>query len=180
MRNSIEVTYSIESGLSIAIIIPYKDIDKSLLSEFMEELQSLPNVVQRLKARGLVSDEDMLRDYLICRYGGSDNILDLLNGVTKSDYCHCGNRGHCPDEGFTGLCSQPPTVEDVKLSSTEIELLSLIGKDRSIKEIASIRNRSIHTIETQAKSIRAKLSAHSMACVLAKTSALGITNPFKV
>lgn len=179
MRSGIEVSYSVEDGLSIAVIIPYQNIDKSILVDFWNELQSMPDVVERLKFRGLTTDDELLREYLICRYGGSDQVIDMLYGKGTSDYCHCGNRGHCPDEGFVGLCSVP-TVGDIKLSKSEIENLSFVAKDKSVKEIATIRNRSLHTVETQVRSIRAKLSAHSMATVMAKTTALGITNPYAI
>jgi len=175
MQRGIEVNYSIEDGLSIAIVIPYKDADKGLLAEFWNELESKPLVMQRIKMRGASTFEDILKEYLICYYGGADTRTDISNNITKTDYCHCGNRGNCPDEGFEGLCSPSPVIGDIKLNRTEIELMSLVANDKSVKEIANLRHRSIHTVESQVKSIRAKLSSKSVAAAIYKTTAAGIT-----
>lgn len=169
----VEVIYSIESGLHIGVFTPFQECGLELLDMFREELNSKPDVLKRIKARGKETQSEILKEYLICFYGGNDNLIDVDGQTSTPDYCHCGNRGHCPDEGFTGLCSIP-TVGDIKLSKSEVEIISFHAHDKSVKEIASIRRRSIHTVETQVRSLRAKLSAHSMSSVLAKTSALGI------
>ena len=173
----IEVIYPIESGLHIGVFMPFKECDPALLSELQEELSAKPDVIKRIKARGIETETEILKEYLICFYGGNDNIMDMDGQISTSDYCHCGNRGHCTDEGFPGLCSIP-VVGAIKLSKSEVENISFHAHDKSVKEIANIRHRSIHTVETQVRSLRAKLSAHSMSSVLAKTPALGITNPF--
>ncbi|MDF1549788.1 MAG: LuxR C-terminal-related transcriptional regulator [Bacteroidales bacterium] len=47
-----------------------------------------------------------------------------------------------------------------KLSTTEIELLKILGTGKSEKEIADFLTRSIHTIKTHFKNIRKKLNVN--------------------
>lgn len=169
----IEIKYSTEDGLHIGFYTSYKEADKTLLQPFRDELNSLPEVKNRIIARGCATDDEILKEYLICRYGGNDNVIDINEGTHTPDYCHCGGRGYCKDEGFEGLCSIA-TVGDARLSKVEVQDLQLVAQDKSVKEIASIRNRSRHTIEAEARSIREKLKVCSIAAAAALATSLGI------
>ena len=171
----VEIRYSIEEGLSIGSYTPFKDVDKSLLRPFLDELESKPVVKARIVSRFDYSptEDEILKEYLICYYGGNDNKLDFDRETSIPDYCHCGGRGMCSDEGFPGLCSIA-YVGEVKLSKTEVEDLQLSANDKSVKQIACIRNRSKHTIETEQRIIREKLHVCSIAAATAKAASLGI------
>jgi DNA-binding CsgD family transcriptional regulator len=171
----IEIRYSIEDGLLIGLYTPFKEVDKSLLQPFRDELESKPVVKARIVSRfeSEPSEDEILKEYLTCFYGGNDTKLDIDCETSTPDYCHCGGRGMCPDEGFPGLCSIA-TVGEAKLSKTEVEALQLVARDKSVKEIASIRNRSRHTIEAEARSIREKLKVCSIAAAAALATSLGI------
>ena len=60
------------------------------------------------------------------------------------------------------------------LTSRELEIIALIAKGRTDDEIAAIEQRSTHTIKSQIKMIRQKLSASNKAHVVAIAYDLGI------
>jgi len=175
MCSGIEVNYSVSEGLRIAVITPYAETDLGTLQSFWEELQSKPAVLSRIKARGLATDREILKEYLICRYGGNDNVIDMMRPGSTSDYCHCGNRGHCKDEGFEGLCSVA-VVGNVKLNPSEVATLNSVAHDKSMKETANTRHRSVFTIETQARAIRDKFNVHGIASAIYKATSMGLVN----
>ena len=119
----IEVRYSIEDGLHIGFYASFNEVDKSLLKVFSDELNSKPQVRSRIVARFDYppTEAEILKEYLICLYGGNDDKLDIEGENSTPDYCHCGGRGYCKDEGFPGLCSVA-VVGDVKLSKTEVSV----------------------------------------------------------
>lgn len=149
------------------------------LTPFIDELCHKPDVITRLKARGCKTLKDQLREYLICFYGGNDNRIDLDGGRTTTDYCHCGCRGFCPDEGYKELCSRP-VVGGTQLNPAELRSLQLAAEDRSVKEIANIRQRSRFTIEAQERAIREKLNVHSIAGAVAKAMLRGVIKPVSI
>ena len=173
----VEVLYTPETGLWFSIYVPWEKINLRLLTPFVDELCHKPDVITRLKARGCKTIREQLREYLICFYGGNDNVADLDGGRTTSDYCHCGCRGgFCPDEGYRGLCSRP-IINGASLNPAELANLQLAASDKSVKEVAEIRKRSPFTIEAQERSIREKLNVHGIAGAVAKGILTGIIKP---
>lgn len=171
----IEVIYSTDEGLRFQLIMTWAEIDKRLLAPFIEELKGKPDVIARLQQRGCKALIDQLREYLICFYGGNDNRVDLdgENGTT-SDYCHCGCRGgFCPDEGYNGLCSIP-SINGARLNPAELDCLQMSANDLSAKQIATARQRSIYTVETQERTAREKLQVHSIAGAVSKGLHAGV------
>lgn len=162
----IEINYSIDSGLSISIASAFQDCHPAILSHLRGELMGKKEVCDRLRKRGISDENEMLREYLICFYGGNDTKMDIDNEKSTPDYCHCGNRGFCPDEGFPGLCSLPK-IGDVELSRSEIKVLQLLANDYSVKEVANVRHRSPHTVGTQDRTIRKKFNVRSTSAAIA-------------
>lgn len=167
-----EIMYT-EDGLMIGVFKPFSEVTGGEMQPFFEELYSKTAVVERLKARGLNTPYELLHDYLMCFYGGNDNRIDQIGENTQSDYCHCGKRGSCRDENFAGLCSVAQ-VNGHKLNPCEIETLQFAANDKSVKEIADIRNRSPFTIESQQKAIREKTNSRSTTAAVATAITLGI------
>lgn len=171
----IEVTYNAEDGLLLSFFLPWRAIEKRMIYPFIRELRNKPDVIRRLRARGCKTEMDCMKEYLICFYGGTDNRIDLDGGRMTSDYCHCGCRGHCPDENFPGLCSRP-VVGRAKLSPSELRNLQLSANDYGSKQIADMRHRSLFTIQAQQRIIREKLEVHGMAGAVAMGIVSGVLN----
>lgn len=168
----IEINYDQEFGLRIMTTETWSDVNKSKLKDFADELASKPDVVKRIEVRGVHGD-DVLREYLICFYGGNDNMLDADGNRLTSDYCHCGMRGFCADEGFPGLCSLPK-INNVRISPSELENLRMTAEGKVAKEIAARRFRSVHTITTEQRMIRRKLAVKGIAAAVYKASRHGL------
>ena len=175
-----EVNYSHENGLTISTVRDFSECSFADLSVFWKELNSKQDVKFRIIARFTrlekydFTEKDILKEYLICFYGGNDNRVDCVGDKTASDYCHCGCRGNCPDENYKGLCSQPKIDDWSKLNPIEIEVLKLASLDFSEKEISNIRHRSRHTIQAQYRSIRTKMHCRGMIGAVTIAQTLGI------
>lgn len=60
------------------------------------------------------------------------------------------------------LCSRPQPKEEVALTPTEREVLRLIASGKTVKEIAALRNSSVHTIITHKKNLFRKLEVNNV------------------
>ena len=60
------------------------------------------------------------------------------------------------------LNSHPQPKEEVTLTPTEREVLRLIASGKSVKEIAVLRNSSVHTIITHKKNLFRKLEVNNI------------------
>ena len=60
------------------------------------------------------------------------------------------------------LCSCPQPKEEVALTPTEREVLRLIASGKTVKEIAALRNSSVHTIITHKKNLFRKLEVNNV------------------
>jgi len=133
----------------------YHECPAEFLTPFIEELYLKVAVQEELKRRGFSTITEMLPEYLKCLYGGNDNINDFNGNHTTSDYCHCGQRGHCPSEGFKGLCSFAK-IDGIHISPVEIQLVQGLANDQIYKELANNRGRKFNTINTQLRKVREK------------------------
>lgn len=173
MYRGIEITFSVDRGLRIHLIYDWSEIDKSSLEPFWDELNDRPDIISRLLETGCSTIDDVQRQYLICRYGGNDDILDVSKCQTQSDYSHCGKRGNCINQGYPGLCSLPVIDKEV-ITPAELESIQLYALDKSVKQIADIRHRSPHTSTTQMRTIRRKLHVNSTTAAIAKAVQKGL------
>ena len=169
----LEANYSQEKGLTIAIVADFDEVSERVLSIFRRELDQKPDVKRRIIDRGITEDREIIHTYIICQYGGHDSRNDIENGRSVSDYCHCGHRGSCKDEGYPGLCSMP-RINDVILSPAEVENLRMAADGLSIKMAADRRYRSPMTLQTQYKVTRSKLNVHSVTAAVSLAAKEGV------
>lgn len=72
-----------------------------------------------------------------------------------------GKPFHCHAiESLLSSCPQPK--EEVALTPTEREVLRLIASGKTVKEIAALRNSSVHTIITHKKNLFRKLEVNNV------------------
>ena len=171
--SGIEINYSIMGGLKVCIITNYDSVEKSVLNPFKNDLDEKQEVKERLFETGFNTEGEMLQQYLICFYGGNDNRHDYSGGKTVSDFCHCGMRGNCINEGFPGLCSLA-NIDNEIISPAELESLQLSAYGNSVKQIADKRYRSTHTIVAQERTIRQKMRVNSIGAAIGKAVKYGL------
>lgn len=63
---------------------------------------------------------------------------------------------------------------NIKITSREIEVINLIGKGCSTKEVAKILSLSIYTVETHRKNILKKMEAKNMVDAIMKYKTMDI------
>ena len=154
----VEINY-IRGQLVVSTHFDFEECPGEILLPFKEELFKNTAVQRELMKRGFSTLKEMFPEYLKCKYGGNDNKEDFNGENTTSDYCHCGQRGKCSSEGFPGLCSVA-TIEGVRISPAELDLVNGLAKDLIYKEIANNRGRSFNTVNTQLRKLRDKV--HSL------------------
>lgn len=100
---------------------------------------------------------------------GSDPAISLLLKETAADEIRTALRNAVNDQRF--VCQQINTLltmstekkeQPTPLTQTEIEVLRLIAKGKSVKEIATARFSSIHTITTHKKNIFRKIHVNNV------------------
>lgn len=113
---------------------------------------------QKLRALIYLAGPDrdrIIKQYLICLYGGFDNHADMVNGeLLQQEYWACPKRGTCRHEGI--ICSKLRTDTGAYLTAREIEVLKLIASGMLDKEIADHLGISVNTVPMHTKNLRIK------------------------
>ncbi|GAA4327592.1 hypothetical protein GCM10023149_31090 [Mucilaginibacter gynuensis] len=143
--------YKLKNGTRIA----FDDFDNETMDVIRRNMWQYPEKVAELMLMGITNTHEMLRQYLICNYGGFDNKADMVDGqLQESEYWPCPKRGQCPHEGR--LCDNLRTDTGEVLTRREIEVLKVVAKGKLDKEIADQLFISLGTVTTHTKNIRAK------------------------
>ncbi|MES2810042.1 MAG: helix-turn-helix transcriptional regulator [Bacteroidota bacterium] len=136
-------------------VIAFEDFDKDIIDAVLGDMLNYPAKVAQLTAMGLSGRQEMVKQYLVCNYGGFDNKADFVDGVLQpTEYWPCPKRGSCPHEGK--LCDSLRTDTGAYLTKKEIEVLELVALGKFDKEIADALNISANTVPTHTKNIRLK------------------------
>lgn len=112
------------------------------------------------KVRALIylagPDRDrIIKQYMICLYGGFDNHADMVGGqLQQQEYWACPKRGSCKHEGT--VCNKLKTDTGEYLTAREIEVLKLIASGYLDKEIATELKISVNTVPMHTKNLRIK------------------------
>ncbi|HCU46189.1 MAG TPA: LuxR family transcriptional regulator [Sphingobacterium sp.] len=104
----------------------------------------------------LTQRDEMLRQYIICRFGGFDGEpdIDAKGNIDYTEYFDCGRRGNCAHEGK--LCATIK-VANGYLTKQELNILKLVAIGKMNKEIADQLNISEETVSTHNQNIQRKL-----------------------
>lgn len=157
--------------LTVKLFKSFEETPPEVLTPYQEELDKKPDVHKALVRMGYSEQLPKLRQYMICLYGGDDNQPDICSDC--STYSHCGQRGICPVEGTEGLCSLP-VLEGRKLSPVEVEVSQFLADEMSVKMIAGIRKRSVHTVTRQVRNLRRKAKSFTVVGLVGKLLKSGI------
>ena len=98
---------------------------------------------------------------------------DAINAVINGEAYYCTE---IHDIVFDFM-KRPAKEEKIKLTKREIEILQLIAKDYTNKQIAEEINRSPHTVDTFKRSLFAKFEVHSIVALVRKAIKLKFIDP---
>ncbi|MFD2741937.1 MULTISPECIES: response regulator transcription factor [Sphingobacterium] len=137
-----------------------------ILERVLQDMQEHPEVIKALLEWDLTQEEEMLRQYIICRFGGFDNDPDIdSDGVIDyTEYFDCGRRGNCAQEGK--LCATIK-VENGHLTKQELLVLKLVAEGLPNKLIADRLFISEETVSSHNQNIQQKLGVNSKAMMTA-------------
>lgn len=159
-----------KKGLLDALMQPFSRIvvilDYSLFD--LKDIEELLVIVKRFPSVQWILFSADLSESIIRRVGAEPSISILLKECPDEEICRTLQSAA---EGKRYLCAPIFNLlqEDIKHSRTkspltpsETEILKLIAKGKSVKEIAAIRFSSVHTIMTHKKNIFRKLEVNNV------------------
>ena len=117
-------------------LLKYVDFPSWIIETIQEDIYKNPKALKALVDWDISDEDEKIRQYICCRFGGFDNNPDIdVNGVVSpAEYVQCGRRGKCAYEGK--LCVSI-VLENGILTKREIEVLVMIGQAKQDKEICS-------------------------------------------
>lgn len=135
--------------------VPFNRIPPAILNIVDEDMAKHPDAVRALLAWDLHTREEMLRQYILCRFGGFDLEPDITaEGVIEhTEYFDCGKRGTCSMEGK--LCPAIK-VENGYLTKKELEVVKYTGQGKANCEIAALMHISEETVKSHMQNIQQK------------------------
>lgn len=135
-------------------MLPPAEWPEWLKESILEDMQKHPSAVQALVDADFVTEEEMMVQYIKCRYSALDNQPDMIEGrLQDTEYVDCSLRGSCPYEGR--LCELLAAPHGI-LTRREIDVLKLIPEGMLDKEIADTLGISVLTVGVYMKNLREK------------------------
>ncbi|WP_189583630.1 LuxR C-terminal-related transcriptional regulator [Mongoliitalea lutea] len=127
----------------------------------LADIEKHPKALACLVEADIVEEDEMISQYIRCRYSALDNDPDMINGkLQASEYVDCQLRGTCPYEGrLCDLLKAPYGT----LTKREIEVLRLIPEGLLDKEIGDQLGISILTVGVYMKNLREKTGCKNKA-----------------
>lgn len=113
----------------------WSEIPQFIKDMVIEDMVKNSEAIKALAKWDLYHEDEMLHQYILCRFGGFDNEPDISKdgNVGFSEYWDCGRRGTCANEGK--LCSSIK-VANGYLTKQQINILKCIRAGKTYAEIA--------------------------------------------
>jgi len=131
-----------------------------ILDHIEQDMLANPDAIKALIDWDLTEKSEMVRQYIICRFGGFDGAPDITSDghVIHAEYFECGRRGRCSYEGK--LCSAIKVGND-HLTKQEINVLKKVAAGKPNKTIATELFISEETVSSHNQNIQKKLGVGS-------------------
>lgn len=137
--------------------ISVKQLPSNILASIARKLETDAEAKKQLNNLNVVGFLPRLEKYLSCRYGGFDQVADLVNGtLQEADYTPCPMRGNCISEGK--LC-KPVKGINGSLTPRELQVLKLAAVGKQEKEIADALHCAPRTVTNHMASLFKKTGA---------------------
>lgn len=139
----------------------WDEIPPELLEIIDNDMASNPIAIKALKDWNIHDSDEMLKQYVFCRFGGFDNEADINSSgkIEYTEYFDCGKRGVCKYEGkvcATIKVGVDDFGNDVKLTKRELEIVKLVAEGLTDREISERLITSEETVKTHCQNIRTK------------------------
>ncbi|WP_316851208.1 response regulator transcription factor [Pedobacter agri] len=123
----------------------FEEIPQWIIDIVEMDMLKYPEALKALALWENLENDEHIRQYIICRFGGIDDEpdIDVKGNVHEAEYFDCGLRGTCRHEGK--LCTAFK-VEHGYLSKSELAVLKLISlQDKAIADKLCISPETVHT-----------------------------------
>ena len=135
-------------------MLPVTAWPQSLRQAVLLDMEMHPQAIGFLHHAEIYGEDEMITQYVKCRFSAMDNDPDVIDGVLQQpEYVECALRGSCPYEGR--LCELLKAAHGT-LTHREIEVLRLIPEGMLDKEIADKLGISPLTVGVYMKNLREK------------------------
>jgi len=133
----------------------YSEFPAWIIETIKDDMFNHPKALKALVAWDITDQDEQIRQYICCRFGGYDNNPDIsVDGqVSPAEYVQCGRRGKCAHEGK--LCVSI-VLDNGVLTKREVEVLVMIGQAKQDKEICSDLAIEQNTLRNHKNSIEEK------------------------
>lgn len=134
----------------------------------IKDVEELIAIVKRFPTTQWILFSADLSERTIRRIGTESTISILLKDCSKEEICRAlqyatdGKRYLCQPISSVFQKEASHHKPQIPLTPSETEILKLIAKGKSVKEIAGIRFSSVHTIMTHKKNIFRKLEVNNV------------------
>lgn len=161
IRNESTLTSELAKRPDSIVVLDYTKFD-------IPSIDGVVNIRQRFPLSQWVLFSDELTQEAIRVFAAEDSISIVLKENSEDEI---RSALRCATQGERFLCHQitnllieerTQKVTTSKLTPTETEILKLIAKGKSVKEIAMERTSSVHTIITHKKNIFRKIEVNNV------------------
>ncbi|GAA0883250.1 LuxR family transcriptional regulator [Sphingobacterium siyangense subsp. cladoniae] len=134
----------------------WENIPNWILEVVAIDMLQNQEALNALVAWDLTQRDEMLKQYIICRFGGFDlePDIDSKGNIDHTEFFDCGRRGNCVHEGK--LCATIKVANGF-LTKQEVKVLRCVAQGKFNKEIADILSISEDTVSTHNQNIQRKL-----------------------
>lgn len=134
----------------------FSELPEQIKSIFLDDMLANPTAIKSMRSMGKVNIDEMLDQYVSCRFGGFDATPDLTPETQKllPEYWECGHRNSCPYEGK--LCEMVK-VGETYLTKREIMCIKQITSGLADKNCADNLGVTEQTFAVHKRNIYSKL-----------------------
>ncbi|HUW07850.1 MAG TPA: LuxR C-terminal-related transcriptional regulator [Williamwhitmania sp.] len=138
----------------------FDDLPEDIKTIFLDYMLENPTAIKSMHSMGKSDINEMLIQYVSCRFGGFDNNPDLNPETQKllPEYWDCGHRNACP---FEGKICEMVKVGDTYLTKREIMVIQEIALGFPDKNAADKLHISELTFVVHKRNIYAKMGINS-------------------
>lgn len=136
-------------------VIPFEQWDEELLGAIELQMSKFPVKVFNIHKMGITDRLGIIKQFVICNYGGFDHVADMINGeLQATEYWPCPHRAVCPFQGK--ICDGLKTDTGNFLTHTEVRVIKHIAAGMLDKQIADKMGVSVLTVQKHNSNIRKK------------------------
>ena len=141
------------------------DLPDSIQDLVWNELKEDKAAFLALKFSGYKTKREQLEKYTVCRFGGFDNVPDVVDGVlARCEYFDCGFRGNCQMEGI--VCRSIVYRGSI-LTPQDMVMIKHLASEDTLPVIAEKMQMCINSFESHKKNLFEKLGVLSRARLVA-------------